>query len=340
MERTEIINDQQVAEAWLKKNDYPPRKDRVTHASRVGHVCDRYLVLRRTHGDQAAPPSLRLRAIFRRGLYFEKLAVEQLEAAGWKTWDQQRAFDLVEGGEVLLTGRMDCLAKSPTTDLTHICDHKTLNPHDWERIPSGWAGYDYLKTAEKWWLRSWLAQVMSYMYVHPGAADVGLLQLINPEVPLPKFIPVEFDAAYMQTLIDRCHAVNRWTKAVMAQGMEALPDPIEYGSVCERCELLGVCLPDQAGRTPLELVDAPDAIDLVTQDRELSTKMNAIKKEYDAVHDRVKRLVGDREEIVVGDYWITKKTVNVKERIQKAYSYDMLQIKPLKAGEQTEESAA
>jgi hypothetical protein len=340
-DRPEIINDAAVAEAWLAKRRWPPRKDRVNHASKIGHPCDRYLTLRRTHGDLAAPPSLALEAIFARGEFFESLAVAQLEAAGWKVWDQQKVFDLIENGEVLLSCRMDCLSKPPDSPLTYVVDHKTVNPHDWAKIPRGWDGYEYLKASEKPWLRAWPAQLTTYMYVHPGSAEVGLLQLINPEVPLPKFVYVPFDAEYMQSIIDRARRVNEYAKAVMAAGMLALPKPIDWSeSVCGRCELLGVCLPDQMGRSTLELLEDPAAEELVAQDRELAARLSEVKREYDAIHDRVKHLVGDREEVVIGNFWITQKEVNVKERLQKAYSYKRMDVKPLVAGEQKEEDAA
>jgi hypothetical protein len=84
-----------------------------------------------------------------------------------------------------MTAHIDCLAKPPDSSNTYVVDHKIVNSHDWEKIPRGWGGYDFLLASEKPWLHAWPAQLTCYMYAHPGAADVGLLQLINSETLLP-----------------------------------------------------------------------------------------------------------------------------------------------------------
>lgn len=339
--RPEIIDDQAVAEAWLKPEegrDENPRKARTNYASKIGHPCDRYLVLLRTHGDKAAPPSQRLRAIFKRGRVLEPVAVRQLEKSGWRVWDEQRAFDVVEKGEVILACKIDCIAKSPETGIVYVVDHKVCNPHDWEKIPRGWDGYDYLKESPKPWLRAWPAQIQSYMYVHPGVTDpVGLLHLLNAETLLPKTVYVPFDVEYMQWILDRSIRINAQAKAVMVDGMVALPPPIDWDdAVCGRCELLGTCLPDQLGRTPLELIEDDSFIDLVKEDRELSKQKGEIEKRYKLIHDRVKHMVGDRKEVAAGPFWITQKEIAVREYTVAAKTQVRMDIKELAPKEAVE----
>lgn len=343
--RPEIIDDAAVAEAWLKPEDGRddnPRKARVNYASKIGHPCDRYLVLMRTHGDKAAPPSQRLKAIFKRGRVLEQpIAVKQLIQYGGRVWDEQRQFDVEEDGEVLFTAKIDCLYKPPDSKNTYVVDHKIVNPFDWEKIPRGWDGYEYLKNSEKPWLRAWPAQSMGYMWAHPGSEMVGLLQLIAADTLLPKFVYIPFDAEYLQWILDRAKRINERTKAVLAKGLGELPPPVEYTeNLCGRCELLGICLPDQTGRTPLQLIQDQDFEDLVTLDRELNAKKSAIEKEYNDVHSQVKRAIGDHKEIVVGDWWLTQKTIQVKEYTVAAKTQTRLDIKPLKISEAEDETAA
>lgn len=345
--QAEIIDDQACAEDWLRREDGgndEPRKDRVNHASKIGHPCDRYLVLRRTHGDKAAPPSFRLRAIFKRGRVLEQpIAVQQLIRHGWRVWDEQRTFDIIEKGEVILSARIDCLGKPPGSERTYVIDHKIVNPHDWGKIPRGWDGYDFLRNSSKPWLRAWPAQVQSYMYAHPGSAEVGLLQLVNAETLLPKFVYVPFDVEYMQWIIDRSLMVNARTKAVLLSGMKELPPPIDWDeTVCGRCEMLGTCLPDQLGRTPLELIEDDSFVELVAEDRELSKQKGEIEKRYKLIHDRVKHMVGDRREVAAGPYWITQKEIAVKEYVVAARTQmrmDIKEIAPKQADRSAEEVA-
>ena len=345
MQRPEIIDDEAVAESWLRREDGgsdEPRKDRVNHASKIGHPCDRYLVLKRTHGDKATPPSQFLRAIFARGRVLEQpVAVRQLIKHGWRVWDEQRGFDVIEKGEVVLSAHIDCLAKPPDSSNTYVVDHKIVNEHDWAKIPRGYEGYEYLKASEKPWLHAWPAQLTAYMYAHPGAADVGLLQLINATTLLPKFVYVPFDYNYMQELLDRATAVNASAKAVMNYGMRNLPDPIPYDeAVCGRCELRGVCLPDViANRPPIELIEDGSFIELLQEDRELSRQKGEIEKQYKKVHDRVKFMVGERKELVAGPYWITQQEITIGPKQVKGYSYLRMDIKPLQA-EKNEEATA
>lgn len=345
--RLEIVNDQAVIDAWLKPEegrDDAPRKDRVNHASKIGHPCDRYLVLRRTHGDKSAPPSERLKAIFKRGRVLEQpVAVQQLLRAGWRVWDEQRQFDIVEKGKIILSATIDCLGKPPDSTNTYVVDHKIVNPHDWDKIPRGWDGYDYLRESTKPWLRAWPAQIESYMYAHPGSAEVGLLQLIAADTLIPKFVYVPWDPEYMQSIIDRATMVNERAEAVLRSGMSELPPPIDWTeNVCGRCELLGVCLPDQTGRTPLQLIEDEDFLELVSLDRDLAARKSALEKEYEDVHDRLKRAVGDHKEIVTGDWWITQKTITVRPKPNpdpKPYTYQKLDIKRLKVSQVDEEVA-
>src|SRR5258705_3366211 len=300
-ERPEIIDDAALVAAWLKPEDGKsddPWKARTNYASKIGHPCDRYLTLVRTHGDKASPASPRLKAIFKRGRVLEPVAVKQLEALGWKTWDHQRKFDLIEKGEVILACKIDCIARSPEgSKLTYVVDHKVINPHDWERIPRGWDGYEFLRKAEKPWLRAWPAQTEAYMYVQPGVADVGILQLLNVETLLPKTVYVPFEVEYMQEIIDRATAINARVKDVLAKGMSALPPPIDWDeAICGRCELPAVGLPDQIGRTPLELIDDDSFVDLVALDRELNGKKKEIEREYDKGHEQIRHMIGTRRQ--------------------------------------------
>lgn len=346
--RPEIVDDDAVNAAWLDQGNYEPFKDRVNHASKIGHPCDRFLVLRRTHGDKAAPPSLRLKAIFRRGNVLEQpIAVEQLKLADWRVWDEQRRFDIVEKGQVLLSCKIDALIQRPPVGVwkdaerpTYVVDHKIVNPHDWEKIPRGWEGFDYLRQSAKPWLHAWPAQVESYMYAHSGSAEVGLLQLINAETLLSKFVYVPFDVDYMQEILDRCIRLNGYTDAVLREGLGALPPPIEWSeSVCGRCELLGICMPDQTGRVPLQLMEDDSFDELVALDRELAAKKSALEKEYEAVHDRVRHAIGDNREIATPNWWITQKEIKVNPKPREPYSYMRMDIKPLRQPEVKEEVA-
>lgn len=340
-DRPEIIDDTALVAAWLKPEDGKsdePWKARTNYASKIGHPCDRYLTLVRTHGDKAAPPSPRLKAIFKRGRVLESVAVRQLEALGWKTWDHQRKFDLIEKGEVILACKIDCITRSPEgAKLTYVVDHKVVNPHDWEKIPRGWDGYDYLRNAEKPWLRAWPAQAESYMYVQPGVADVGILQLLNAETLLPKTVYIPFEVDYMQEIIDRATSINARVKAVLLKGMSELPPPIDWDeAICGRCELLGVCLPDQLGRTPLELIDDDSFLELVERDRELNARIKLLERQYDTVHGQIRHMIGTRRQVGAGSWLITQKEVHAKAYSVPAKVYDRMDIKSLGPKEQTE----
>jgi len=300
--------------------------------------------LLRTHGEKATPPSQYLLEIFKRGDVLEQpVAVQQLIAAKWRVWDEQRTFYVVEKGKTLLSCRIDCLAKPPDSDQTYVTDHKVLNPYDWEKIPRGWDGYQFLRESPKPWLHSYPAQIMSYMYAHPGSAETGLLQLINALTLRSKFVYIPFDVDYMQEILDRAIRINGDVEQVELHGMRALPFPIDWDeAVCGRCPLLSVCLPDQLGRTPLELIDDDSFVELLEEDRDLNAKKGAIEKQYKLVHDRVKHMVGDRKQVAAGHFVITQKEIQYKEytvaaRVQ--VRMDIKDLNPKHVDADVEESA-
>lgn len=317
-----IIDRDLVVEKWLE-DDFGPGSDETNRISNAGHPCDRYLYLRRTEGEKALPPGQHLSAVFKRGRVGQKaIAREQIVGAGYELFMQEQRFTVTEDGATVWRGHIDGAIRDPRKGLTapiHVWEAKIINTHTWNAINS----LEDMLASSKPWIRGYPAQVMLYMYAK-GAAETGVLHLVDSETWLPKFIEVPIDYQYVQELIDRGKRIN----AAVAEAK--IPGAIDWSDTCERCPLLNICVPDaMAKATNLRMIESPAF--RVTLEAWLAAKEEKKRAEeqfrdFDKI---VRHTCLNQGEIIVGDYFITTKARDVKSYSVPARTDYILEVKPI-----------
>lgn len=267
---------------------YPCRSNR---ASQLGHPCERYLVYMRTAWEQKAIPPVEKEFIFDGGRVIEKLALEELEKAGFELSNQGRDF---EDKRLGITGHVDTMLRVNGHRIP--CEIKGISPFEFDKIDTA---KDMLKS-KKHYIRAYPAQLQLYMYL--SNCEKGLFYIKNKLTYKPKEIWMALDYEYCEELLQKAERINQH----LEKG--TLPDRIEDYDLCMECDFKHICLPDLKKGEGLEVIDNAELQELLDRMEELKEAYG----EYQAIEKKVKKMVEGKEKLICGEWLITGKYITKK----------------------------
>jgi hypothetical protein len=277
-----------------------------SRASELGHACERYLVLSRTHGHLAAKPSDRLQSIFLDGHRREPQVKRLLSEIGIDLHGAQRSFP---PNSYEITGHIDGEWYENSADGTDVIviEIKGLNGPDFDRIAGS---HDRVRTMlDKDYLRKWFTQDQLYMLLRdavrfPGEKPVeeAVFVLQSKATGELLAVPLKLDLEYLDPILDRAERIRQHVKDGTLPGYATDP------SVCRRCPFFGgVCVPETVavGEGVIVVTDEAmvEAAETVVQLAEVAKKYEAAR---DVLHACVEALAGKEKprELIVGDVMV------------------------------------
>jgi hypothetical protein len=276
-------------------------------AGELGHPCDRYLVYLRTRGMERPLHDVGLQFIFDDGNVHEASVLRDLQGAGIKIIEQQRAF---EWKKYQITGRID--GKIQDNGNIIPIEIKSFNEWNWKAINSA---EDMFKS-KAIYMKKYPAQLTLYLIM--DEKEEGLFILKNKVNGLLKQIPLKLDFAYAESLIQKAERINAHVQA------GTLPDRILYNdNISGFCPFSHICLPDVTHEATL------------LDDPELEIKLNRrwelkeAKDEFENLDKEIKESVKEKPSIVIGKWAISGKWIDKKELTVKASRYWQTSIKTL-----------
>ncbi len=307
---------------------WPVRSNR---ASLMGHPCARFLTYNRVAWKHAKLHGIDAQYVFDEGKRSELHAMEDLRKAGYTVIEGQRSFDW---HDKQISGSIDgkiLLPKGHPHPRAVPLEIKSTNPYDWERIES----VEDLVRSHRLWLRQIPAQLTAYLLMN-GTEEIGCLALRNRVNGRIKTMPVVLDYSLGEELVAKAERVNAAVAAIYAAGgipasgiippdVETLfPERIPYDAdICGRCAYVHLCLPDLLATAAAEIVDDPE-LEILLERR---AALQSGAEEYRETDEQIKRKVGEREKVIVGNWLIlsslkTRKGYTVAETTYRQYKID------------------
>lgn len=269
---------------------YPVHKLR---ASEIGHPCERYLVYSITNWQDREPHTPELQMIFEGGNLIENMAIKDLEDAGFRVY-RPEPDKAIYDAFVDITGHIDVRVDFGDGKV-YTGEIKGLNHLDFDKVNS----VEDMLNSKKPWLQKYPAQLMTYLYIK--GEERGFFYLKDKLNFKPKIIWVDLDIDYMDGIIAKAERVKRHVTE------KTLPDRCEDIELCEKCAFKHICLPEMA-RNELEFVVDEEFEEMLEQ-RE---KLKEAADEYNHLDKEIKKRIGDREKLSVGNFLITGKWVERK----------------------------
>jgi hypothetical protein len=286
MDAHEIPNIPELLDAETAKRikSWPQNSNR---ASSAGHPCVRFLVLSRTANHLRSLHDVGLQRIFDEGNLHEDALMREMQDAGIRTVEQQRAY---EWKKFQLTGRID--AKIPVNGSFVPLEVKSCSPNVFPAIRE-LAPIDMLASRYPW-IRKYPAQILLYMLMEGSEYGVMIFKNKTTGEKLQKVFRLEGAMLeYAESILQKLEAVNAHVAA------DTCPDAalIDDCKGCAFCKT--ACFPG---------ADYGPGIDIL-QDPELETKLNRraelepASREFDALDKEIKDGFKGKPGSVVGD-WI------------------------------------
>lgn len=296
------MNAQQINERLFKaKADkikvYPCNNLR---ASNLGHPCERYLYLLIKHWDEQKPHDVGLQCIFDLGNTLEEHTIKNIKEAGFEVITPTVRSWKIE--KPLITGREDIRIKDENGELLPV-EIKGISPFEFDKLNTV---EDFIKSKRPY-IRGYPAQLQTYMLYF--GKEKGFFALTNKLTGETKFIDMPFDYEYAENLLQKAERIYA------ALDSDTPPEACEDISVCESCSLAHIC--GECRRVPAD-IDLDEELDtLIDRKNELA----AAKKEYEQIDKEIKARVGERDNVITGQYLITrssfvKKAFTVPESVQ------------------------
>lgn len=266
-------------------------------ASNIGHPCERYLYLLILHWDEQEPHDFGLQNIFDLGNAIEDYTISKLKAAGFEIiTPTQRSWKV---DRPLITGREDIRIKDPEDGQLYPAEIKGLSPYEWEKLNS----VDDFYSSKKHYVRAYPSQLLVYMWRFEK--EKGFFILTNKLTGELKIIEVPFDWDRADALLKKGERIY----AALSAGDQAgntIPAACEDISVCEGCKLRHICT---APHNPTEAsFDDGELETLILRKEELAPSYRA----YNEVSDQIKRCVGDRDQVITGQFLVKVSTFDKK----------------------------
>lgn len=261
-------------------------------ASNIGHPCERYLYLLIKHWPEVKPHDESLQNIFDFGNSVEAYTIQKLKDSGLEVVTPTQRSWKVENP--LITGREDVRIKDPEDGQFYPAEIKGLSPNEWERLNS----IDDFYTSRKYYVRGYPAQLMVYCWKFEK--EKGFFVLTNKLTGELKIIEVPFDWNRADALLKKGERIYK------ALETDTPPESCDDITVCENCALRHICTAaiDRA-ETDIDDGELEAAIDR-------KNELAPAYREYQEVNDTIKRIMGNREKVLAGQYVVTAKIIEKK----------------------------
>jgi CRISPR/Cas system-associated exonuclease Cas4 (RecB family) len=276
------------------RKEIEPIPCRTNWASEAGHSCEKYLVLHRTRWKEMLLHEPEVQFIFDGGRMIEKLALNDLDKAGFAVTEQNRRF---EWSAFQISGKVDC--KIIKDRKAYPIEIKGLNMFDFDKLNT----IDDFLQSTKTWIRKYPAQLSLYMLM--DNKEQGCFYIKRIPGFKPKQIWVQLNYEYAEGILKKLERVNAYVKN------NTVPEGVKDQKTCQYCSFLHICLPDMIG-TEMEIIDEIELEEAITRTEELKPLVSEYKKLdkkwKSALKEKPKVIIG--EYIIVGD-WIEKKAFSV-----------------------------
>lgn len=295
----------------------------VNRASQAGHECARFLVYSRTDQEHKAPWDIETLRKFREGRVQEAEVLRLLDRAGIKVRQQQKQlwWEKLE-----LSGHIDGEIK---------IDGKWL-PMEVKSMGGNFYARAIAEAAERgtWsnkWLKHYLAQLTIYELLEGAEEGVFFCKSRDSGDCTPIRMPL--DLAYGEELLRKLELVNLAVKEVKeARANNVDPEPFFPPKInkwsCLECQFAHICGPAPRSEDVVVDGDTYTVVDVETMMARrvaLQAQVAAIK-EAKAELDALNKVLGGIVQAAGGEFetpnwYIHGKVMDVKERVQKGYSY-------------------
>lgn len=282
------------------------------NASIMGHDCLRFLYYNRTAGDKRLKPKVSALKRMRRGQLDEERVKIELAQRGYVVNEQQRPFTW---DKFMLKGKIDG---------TLIIDGESI-PFDVKSV----APYLFTKAKKEFnagkvedkWLKKHTVQNNCYMMLkeRDGSLLIYYEPVANDIFPAPCLI----DYAMGEEIIAKCVRVNE------AFDKHTPPEALNDWDVCPGCDFYPLCAPEILPDVTSD-IDADTAMRLesiIKKRIALESDYSAVEDEIEALKKQEKAIIGEREAIMLPNYTIKGKFIDVKEKTVKGYSFFRYWIK-------------
>jgi len=259
-------------------------------ASEAGHPCERFLVLARVKNDLRSAPDLGLQRIFDEGNLHEDALIRDIQAAGLRVTEQQRAY---EWAQFELTGRID--GKLAVDGVYIPLEIKSCSPNVFEGLRELKA--EDMVHSKYPWIRKYPAQILLYMLME--GVDCGLMIFKNKSTgeKLQKIFTLNGPALeYVELILKKLERVNAHIKG----GTEP---PAALINDCKGCAFAKTaCFPGQDYGPGIDILEDPDLAAKLSRRGELE----AAAKEFETLDKEIKDGFRGRT-AVVGEWLIESK---------------------------------
>lgn len=264
------------------------------NVSAIGHPCLRYLVYKRTRGDEATPISPETQALFDEGISQEAVTIRKIIDLGYRYERGQESFGFKD---LEIRGKMEGVAIKVSGGKVvgkWAAEIKKVNAYAWDKINVWEDLYDSM------WHYRWLVQLQLAIYhvaSKEGFDDTGVLFLKNTEKNLVKPIAVPMQAKIIDETFAKAKAVNQHIK----DGTE--PDRCDYTiGACKFCEFAAMCCPDEQFLAGENITDQEFIAKLRRREQ-----LYEGSKEYDRIDKDVKEVLRGKVFAVAGPFRISGK---------------------------------
>ena len=299
------INERLYAAKQSKIKVFPSRNLR---ASNIGHPCERYLYLLLTRWEEQEPHDVGLQNIFDLGNTLEDHTIKNLKEAGFEIiTPTQYSFQITNP---LITGREDLRIKDENGELIPV-EVKGISPFEFKKLKTV---QDFLNS-KKYYIRQYPAQLQIYMYHF--AKMYGFFALTNKLTGETRMIRMDFDWDMADELLKKA---DRIYEAVQEKNP---PKAVNDIALCEGCKLMHLC--GECRRIPADIEIDDELNDLINRKYELKPVID----EFNQVDKDIKRIVGEREKIITGEYIIQRKCIKKQSYTVAERTEYRIQIKKL-----------
>jgi len=297
--------------------------------SMLGHPCAAYCFFDRTvPAERRAAIPEHVALLFAEGRYQERVIMQDLLAMGYDVVESQGSL---AWPTYQITGHRDMKISKAASPVVR-CEFKSVSPYIYDKLNT----VEELRDSKLLWVRKWYSQVVLYMLLD-GEESYWLI-LKNKSTGRIKVIVFAWNDEMFrdaEALVKKAEKVNRWVTAGQGNYKAGLPEEAKLtdAEVCADCEFFAVCLP------PLHL--APDA--RIIADDELATRLarreelQPAAKEFDEldgeIKDHAKAVAAGASSVVCGDWLITLKNYDVKEKRISATTATRVSISKVARGE-------
>lgn len=264
------------------------------NVSAIGHPCVRYLVYKRTRGDDATPISPDTQALFDEGVTQEAVTIRKIQDLGYRYERGQESFGFKD---LEIRGKMEGVVLKVAGGKVvgkWAAEIKKVNGYAWDSLNVWRDLYNSV------WHYRWLVQLqLAILHVasKEGFDDSGVLFVKNTEKNLVKPIAVPM----VQEIIDETFAKARKVNEHMRAGTE--PDRCDYTlGICKYCEFSSLCCPDEQFLSG-ENITSQEFIDKLRRREQLYED----SKEYDRLDKDIKESLRGKAYAIAGPFRISGK---------------------------------